>query len=534
MFLSKNAIYPPCVFISPPIISKQAVYLPYYNFCMMKKTFCYSKLAVLFLFLTMAFSCRQKQTLSLPANQLNPWNDDYSSVSDMGDYLKWGTYNVHDPSFRQFGEYFYMYSTDAIYRENRKKAAELNVPIGYIQMRRSKDLVHWDFLGWAFPEIPQEAIDWVRTNNNGKGATNIWAPYITKHGETYRLYYCVSAFGKKTSYIGLAESRSPEGPWTQKGCVVKTNNESPMNAIDPTIVEDSETGKSWMIYGSFFGGLYCVEIDPTSGLTKNENDMGHLVARRANYKKDNLEAAEIIYNPDLKEYFLFVSYDALMTTYNIRVGKSKHPEGPYFDYFGKNMADTTDNFPILIAPYKFENHSGWAGTGHCSVIRTDKGKYFTAHQGRLSPRNELMVLHVRETFFTPDGWPVVSPERYAGEISAKISKKNIPGRWEIIRVHEPLLHRSLEAGQVLWGEGETIKGEVNVSKSYFFGKDEKINHEGSWDFDEKKQLLSIEIEGDSIDNLIIFAGHDWEKQANTLMFTGLDCDGRAVWGKRIE
>ena len=97
-----------------------------------------------------------------------------------------------------------------------------------------------------------------------------------------------------------------------------------------------------------------------------------------------------------------------------------------------------------------------------------------------------------------------------------------------------MLNRSLEAGQVLWGEGETIKGEVNVSKSYFFGKDEKINHEGSWDFDEKKQLLSIEIDEDSIDNLIIFAGHDWEKQANTLMFTGLDRDGRAVWGKRIE
>lgn len=48
----------------------------------------------------------------------------------------------------------------------------------------------------------------------------------------YRLYYCVSAFGRNTSYIGMAESDSPEGPWIQKGCVVKTGEGDAMNAID--------------------------------------------------------------------------------------------------------------------------------------------------------------------------------------------------------------------------------------------------------------------------------------------------------------
>ena len=67
-----------------------------------------------------------------------------------------------------------------------------------------------------------------------------------------------------------------------------------------------------MHYGSFFGGLYCVELNPETGLPMLDGDRGHLVARRANYKKDNLEAPEIIYNPDLKEYYLFVSYDPLM------------------------------------------------------------------------------------------------------------------------------------------------------------------------------------------------------------------------------
>lgn len=104
-----------------------------------------------------------------PVSSPNPWTDDYSSLSSMENYQSWGTYNVHDPSCRKMGEYYYMYSTDAIFRENRKEAKEKGVPLGFIQMRRSKDLVNWEFLGWAFPEIPQEAVEWVRTHADGMG-----------------------------------------------------------------------------------------------------------------------------------------------------------------------------------------------------------------------------------------------------------------------------------------------------------------------------------------------------------------------------
>lgn len=62
----------------------------------------------------------------------------------------------------------------------------------------------------------------------------------------------------------------------------------------------------------------------------------------------------------MKEYYLFVSYDPLMTTYNVRVGRSDKAEGPFIDYFGKELKDTTNNFPILTAPYRFKSHPGWA------------------------------------------------------------------------------------------------------------------------------------------------------------------------------
>lgn len=163
-----------------------------------------------------------------------------------------------------------MYSTDAIFAENMREAKEKGVPVGLVQVRKSNDLVNWDFLGWAFSEIPAPAVEWVRSQTGGEGATNVWAPFIMPYNGKFRLYYCVSAFGKNTSYIGLAESDSPEGEWTQVGCVVKTGKGDAMNAIDPSVVEDPATGKWWMHYGSYFGGLFCVELNPETGLTMNK------------------------------------------------------------------------------------------------------------------------------------------------------------------------------------------------------------------------------------------------------------------------
>lgn len=469
-----------------------------------------------------------------PTASPNPWQDDYSSVASMENYRSWGTYNVHDPSCRKLGDY-YMYSTDAIYGENREEAAEKGVPLGFIQMRRSKDLVHWEFLGWALPEIPQEAVKWVRSHADGKGATNMWAPYIIPYKDKYRLYYSVSAFGRKTSYIGMAEADSPEGPWTPKGCVVKTDDTTPMNAIDPSVMVSAEDGKWWMHYGSFFGGLYCVELNPETGLPQVKDDKGHLTARRANYRVDNQEAPEIIYNPELKQYYLFTSYDPLMTTYNVRVSRSDKAEGPFTDFFNTAVADTTNNFPILTAPYRFANHPGWAGTAHCSVFTTEDGRYFMAHQGRLSPSNQMMDLHVRQVFFTEDGWPVVSPERYAGTEPRTFSQADLVGEWEIVRIQEPLFERRLEAGQILWGEGELRKEEWNESQPLKLEKNGQLDKpQGKWEFSESRQLLTLTQGEETIKNLIIFAGHDWENETETVLFTGLDNRGRSVWGKRVK
>lgn len=487
---------------------------------------------IILLFLLFTLSCVASP---FPVKSKNPWKDDYRDIAALKNFKSWGTYNVHDPSCLKIGDTYYMYSTDAIYRENHRDEADSKVKTGFIQVRTSKDLVHWNFNGWAFPEIPVEAKNWVLSHSDNKGASNIWAPYIVHYKDKFRLYYCVSAFGLQTSYIGMAESDSPLGAWIQKGCVVKTQQGDKMNAIDPSIITDFVTGKMWMHYGSYFGGLYAVEINPKTGLTLASNDQGHSIARRANMKKDNIEAPEIIYNPAFKKYYLFMSYDPLMTTYNIRVGRADKPEGPFLDFLGHDLRDTINHYPILTHPYRFNNHPGWAGTGHCSVFKNDSGEFFMAHQARLSPNNQLMDLHVREIKWTPDGWPVVSPERYTASKATSIKKKDLVGNWEIIRIQDIKANRQLENGQVLWGENQLRPVETNNSETAVFFKDNKISQglSGSWEFSTKSGL-TLQLQDETIKNLIVFVGHDWENQTETLLFTGLDKEGKSIWGKKIK
>ena len=491
---------------------------------------------LLFTIITSSSIGQEKSSeVALPTKSPNPWRDDYRDISGMENYKSWGTYNVHDPSCLKIGDTYYMYSTDAIYRENRKKAAENNVPMGFIQVRTSKDLVKWNFEGWAFDKIPELAKEWVLSHSDNKGASNIWAPYIVHYKDIYRLYYCVSAFGLETSYIGLAESVSPLGPWIQKGSVVKTQRGDKMNAIDPSIVTDSLSGKMWMHYGSYFGGLFAVELNPETGLALQLNDQGHSIARRANGKKDNIEAPEIVYNPNFKKYYLFMSYDPLMTTYNVRVGRADKPDGPFLDYFGNDLRDTINHYPILTYPYKFANHQGWAGTGHCSVFQNGKGDFFMAHQSRLSPDNQLLDLFVREIKWTNEGWPVVSPERYTASSQTKISKKTIAGNWEIIRIRDIKTDRKLEYGQILWGENQLRGTETNVSQNLVMTENGKITGDlsGNWGFSIQKGITLV-LSNEVINNLAIFVGHDWENESETLLFTGLDKNGRSVWGKKVK
>jgi hypothetical protein len=157
--------------------------------------------------------------------------------------------------------------------------------------------------GYAMDGVPEPAKEWT-------GASGMWAPEAVKFGQTYYLYYCASQFGKNQSFIGVATSDSAEGPWTDQGEVYKTTKGSRPNAIDPNIVFDKQ-GNPWLIYGSFFGGIYANRLDPATGKLLHYGD-GTLIACREHRTRDgSVEGPYMIYHPGYDMYYLFVSYDSL-------------------------------------------------------------------------------------------------------------------------------------------------------------------------------------------------------------------------------
>ena len=483
-----------------------------------------------FVLLPLLFGCKTNDKI-VQGFKGPDYTDDYSDIADIKDYKKWGPYNVHDPGCIKTDSFFYVYSTDAIYFKERPKPEDFPPEVGNIQVRRSKDLIKWEFVNWAFNTIPEDAIKHIEYASGGRKPINIWAPFPYKWKDEYRLYYAVSVFGGKTSYIGMAVSASPEGPWELKGCVVKTFNSDKMNAIDPSVITDVSNGKMWMHYGSFFGGLYCVELDPETGLTLKENDKGHLVARRADYRTKNLEAPEIMYNNELKKYYLFTSYDALFSNYNVRVGVSDKPEGPFTDYFGKDLADTTNDYPILTNAYRFKNHPGWAGVAHCGIVN-DNGNYYMLHQGRLAPENLKLYLHVRKIFWNSDGWPVVSPERYAGVPQTEINVEELAGNWELITLNEiadSILRKQGQVSERDWKYDTLLFNNSVIIKLSSDGNLSGCNY-NTWNYEKGKIYL---LNDNEKAEMILFRGWDWENRKETILFSGINQKGIGIYGKKI-
>jgi len=474
--------------------------------------------------------CLQRSDNDIKTNSQteNPYADDYSPITSLSQHDNWGVANVHDPSVIQVDDTYYLFSTDAIYAPWDKKQPQDSITPGYIQIRSSKDLIHWKFEKWAFNTIPQDAVDHVFKYTNNKGADGIWAPHICKAGSTYRLYYSVSCFGTNASYIGLATSASPLGPWQQQGSVVTTNPQSPMNALDPAVINDESNGRQFLCYGSFFDGIYIVELNPQTGLALNANDNGKKVAARSQQQQHIIEAPEIIYQPDLKLYYLFVSYDPLFTHYNIRVGRSQSPTGPFLDFFGNDMADTTNNYPVLTQSYMFNGHPGWSGNGHCSIIRT-KNQYYMLHHSRLAPDNLMMNLHVRQLFWLPSGWPVVSPERYNATAQQQLSASDIAGKWEIIILNDIPDYSKLWQGQTPPGGWSYATREFNTSQLIDFKSDGTTSHSSLTQWQLNGNMLKLE----STDCVVI-NGWDWENQKETILFTGILKNGFSIWGKKVN
>lgn len=401
--------------------------------------------------------------------------------------------DAHDPAVLKEDRYFYVYGTH-------------NMPVW-----RSRDLIDFDRVeDRLVRRLPEDAMEHV-----GTGGETLWAPDMVKVGREYRLYYCLSRFGSSQSYIGFLVGRSPSGSFAKGGEVIRSRDPVEKrgwpNALDPSVLTAANR-RQWMVYGSFFGGIYVLRLN-SDGEASSKYSVGERIAHR---RGSALEGPCVIYNPVLKQYFLFVSYDKLDSTYNVRVGRADRPDGPYRDFNNNDMADREDNLPKILNSYAFENHSGWHGPGHNSVLR-DGGNYFMLHHARVEINGRKHVrTHVRKMVFTDEGWPVVSPERYAGEEEQPIPEKEILGSWEYLPI-DPNNNGMQHARPGLVFEPDGV---------VHFG-----DQTGKWEI-KQPNSFRFKLKDEQMVSAIILPAWDWENDRSTLVFTGLDTTGTAIWGKK--
>lgn len=290
--------------------------------------------------------------------------------------------DAHDPHIIRSGDYYYVYSTG---RRGQILSAV-----------RSKDLKHWYRIESPLRTLPK----WI--NNEIPGCRGLWAPDIHLVNGRYCLYYSASTFGSQRSLIGMISNKTldPENPdylWVDEGRIIDSNPSLDFNAIDAGLLTDRQ-GRLWMTWGSYWGGIKLMELNPGTGLPLGDGAVIHSLARR----EQGTTAIEGAYLVEREGwYYLFVSFDTccqgVESNYKIMVGRSKEVTGPYVDAGGTPMMDGGGTLVL-------EGSGRWIGPGHNSVLNDD-GAYHLVYHTYDGENRGTPVLQIRPLTWDADGWP---------------------------------------------------------------------------------------------------------------------------------
>ncbi|HEV8482937.1 MAG TPA: arabinan endo-1,5-alpha-L-arabinosidase, partial [Blastocatellia bacterium] len=162
------------------------------------------------------------------------------------------------------------------------------------------------------------------------------APDVIHLGDRYYLYIAANSGPTKADVYLLTnktlDPASPDYKWEEGGVVASSDGVEDCNAIDPGVFLDPNTKRLWLTYGSYFGYIRLVELDPGTGKRLNPNEKPCNIAI-------NGEASIMIHHDGW--YYLLVTHGSCCrgaaSGYNIRVGRSKKVTGPFLDNMGVDM-----------------------------------------------------------------------------------------------------------------------------------------------------------------------------------------------------
>jgi arabinan endo-1,5-alpha-L-arabinosidase len=225
------------------------------------------------------------------------------------------------------------------------------------------------------------------------------APDIIHIGDRYYMYIAANIGAQPKAAINMISSKtldpdSPDYKWEEGGVVASSDGIEDCNAIDPGAFLDPNDGRLWLVYGSYFGYIRLVQLDPKTGKRVNPNDTPLNLAI-------NCEASDMIYHDGW--YYLLATHGSCCrgsdSGYNIRMGRSKKVAGPFLDHTGLDM---------LQGGGKLFIGSGGrvVGAGHFGLLDLGEGvQKFSMHFEADFDRGGASVIDIRPLLWK-DGWPV--------------------------------------------------------------------------------------------------------------------------------
>lgn len=273
------------------------------------------------------------------------------------------------------------------------------------------------------------------------------APDAIKIGDRYLVAYGATGGGLGGGHRGIIytmwnktlDPKSPDFKYSDPVMVAWSDNDEDCDAIDPGLMLDPNTGRLWMSYGTYYGFIRLVELDPKTGRRVQGNKALDIAI--------DCEASDLMYNDGW--YYLLGTHgtccDGVNSTYNIVVGRSRQVTGPYLDNCGREMLKGGGKMLIAAGGRK-------TGPGHFGRMIIDKDvEKMSYHYEADYDRSGYSVLDIRPLLWH-NGWPVagtklkagkywIESERrgYALELAVDFVRQEVQGnRWFMRDNKEPL------------------------------------------------------------------------------------------------
>jgi arabinan endo-1,5-alpha-L-arabinosidase len=238
-------------------------------------------------------------------------------------------------------------------------------------------------------------------NSGGERPGGGAAPDVVKIGDRYLVVYGATGGGLGGGHNGkiftmwnkTLDPKSPDFQYTEAVVVAESDGTEDNDAIDPGLLLDPTDGRLWLSYGTYFGFIRLVELDPKTGQRIKGNKWINIAI--------DCEATDLMYRDGW--YYLLGTHgtccDGTNSTYNIVVGRSKKVTGPYLDNMGREMLKGGGKM-VLAAGNRL------IGPGHFGrIVSGDGVEKMSCHYEADLDQSGRSVLGIRPLLWK-NGWPV--------------------------------------------------------------------------------------------------------------------------------